>query len=622
MSVPKIKLRDSGSGMVHMHSWLRNVYQCLLADIAMKSKVSLEAPGDISIAWLLTEGPSLDKLLLRWIEDGGEYPQFPTWLLPLTERFRALLRAEDLKSIRQLLVFCYKTELEPTNEQLRTAQAEYEAVEENNRYYAWLFDKGQKGPAYNWLHSTARRFVSQVIANIPWSQISPSHGPGAVWPSCPASEKTNWDTINAGIDREYPYCDNFALLPNYWKEASWNNKYLSESDDITCNLVAVPKDSRGPRLISVHPKEAIWVQQGQRYLLEDAIHRHPTTRGRINFRDQSVNGKLALRSSSDGTLCTLDLKDASDRLTAPLVEYLFGGAYRWIGCSRATRCRLFDGKHIRLLKYAPMGNCLTFPIQSLCFWSLVRAGILCRYGVICNDVYVFGDDIIFPSKYYDGAIQGLVDSNLVVNVSKTFRKGLFRESCGVDAYNGEDVTPHRLKRYVLSRYSACQSVCTLAKAMRIDGYDKTSAFLYKYVSENIGMLPLSNNLMAQGIYEYEPRLEITWRRGKTRYNVDLQRWESRIYMTRAQREHLSRDDWYHLQDGLNRLEHKYAPSASCTDARPLPGDEPGDVVRGLEYTVPYCDRLVYGWTPLQKEGDSLPVGVSIVSLGSEKLVAV
>jgi hypothetical protein len=34
------------------------------------------------------------------------------------------------------------------------------------------------------------------------------------------------------------------------------------ADIIEAKLIAVPKDSRGPRLICVHPAESIWIQQG------------------------------------------------------------------------------------------------------------------------------------------------------------------------------------------------------------------------------------------------------------------------------------------------------------------------------------------------------------------------
>jgi len=153
----------------------------------------------------------------------------------------------------------------------------------------------------------------------------------------------------------------------------------------------------------VHPAESIWIQQGQRQLLESRIESHPLTKGKIAFTDQTVNGKLALSSSKTREFCTLDLREASDRISCSLVKALFGPhTYEWMSCSRATHVKLLDGRVIELKKWAPMGNALCFPVESLVFFSLVVAGIRSHYGENCNDVYVFGDDIIFPSKYHNG----------------------------------------------------------------------------------------------------------------------------------------------------------------------------------------------------------------------------
>jgi len=56
-------------------SILLTVYERLLADVCVLSGVPLGAPDEITYAWVLKEGPSLDKAILRYIEYGGEIPQ-------------------------------------------------------------------------------------------------------------------------------------------------------------------------------------------------------------------------------------------------------------------------------------------------------------------------------------------------------------------------------------------------------------------------------------------------------------------------------------------------------------------------------------------------------------------
>jgi hypothetical protein len=328
------------SGEVISSDTLVKVYLRLLADIATMTGLHLEMPVERPMNWILIVGPKLDKQLLGYLEDdSAPWPQFPDWVKPLSEFFRLHKDPASLGYLRNLLVFGYKAKFEPTDDQIQEAQASYLATEEANRQWnSWFNNLDFKGHLFR----SARQIVARIIYRIDWSQISPSHGPGSVFPSRRPSEKTNWETKYLSISEYYPWDSNFALLPNYWEEAGC---YLEEKDleaDILCSLVCVPKDSRGPRLISVHPCEAIWIQQGQRKKLEAAITRHPYTRDRIVFDDQSVNGECARASSASRELCSLDLKEASDRLTTSLIEYLFGGAYPWISSSRATsvRCSL------------------------------------------------------------------------------------------------------------------------------------------------------------------------------------------------------------------------------------------------------------------------------------------
>jgi hypothetical protein len=335
----------------------------------------------------------------------------------------------------------------------------------------------------------------------------------------------------------------------------------------------------------VHPKEAVWIQQGCRRLLERAItHYKSEASGRINFRDQTVNGRLALESSRTREFVTLDLKEASDRISCKLVQSLFGDyAYKFISCSRASSVKLLDNRVMKLRKWAPMGNALCFPVQSLLFYAIVRAGIRCRYGENCNDVYVFGDDIIFPAKYYDGALNALIRCGLVPNPQKTFKRGFFRESCGVDAFNGIDVTPHRLKKIDNSSVSNAFSTCALAKRLSLDGYRMTSDYLYRQVSVRWGPLPISNNPNAQGLHRYENvGLDSLLKyEPSIRFNRRFHKWETSIRLVGGMQLHISNGDWYHLQDSLLRLSHR----------------DPGLVSdRGLEYAVPHRVRSQRGWT--------------------------
>jgi hypothetical protein len=230
-----------------------------------------------------------------------------------------------------------------------------------------------------------------------------------------------------------------------------------------------------------------------------------------------------------------------------------------------------------------MGNALTFPVQSLIFLAIVQSGILCRYGVNCNDVYVFGDDIIFPTEFYDGALDALVRCGLVPNLSKTFRHGFFRESCGVDAFKGFNVTPHRLRKCDTATVSGAISTCTLAKAMYASGYRLVPSFLYRQVERSFGPLPLGNNHDSQGLYRYEKISfdKLLLYEKSIRFNRSLHKWQTRIYLVKGALSRAPSDSWWNLQDSILAL-HRSGASQALT--------------RGLEYPVPYRERLIKGWT--------------------------
>jgi len=103
-----------------------------------------------------------------------------------------------------------------------------------------------------------------------------------------------------------------------------------------------------------------------------------------------------------------------------------------------------------LLKFAGMGNALTFPVQSIAFAVLSICATLDHDGLApsywnikrsAESIQCFGDDIIVKTEYYHTVRRWIESFGLKVNDSKTFSSGNFRESCGLDAYRGYDVTP-------------------------------------------------------------------------------------------------------------------------------------------------------------------------------------
>jgi len=300
----------------------------------------------------------------------------------------------------------------------------------------------------------------------------PRMGPGAVADRAKAQEKYDF-VFSDRIDDVFPYhewfyvsrttdeVDSFTghlvqdrglqkaiLRPQKnVSRVAWANNPLPPSRGIFVN-----KDSRGPRYISAEAKELMWIQQAVGRSIMDHLERHPLSRGHVNFSDQTINGALALSSSVDGKLATVDLEDASDRVSLALVRLLLpSNLVRLLEASRSNCAVLpVTGRAVRLKKFAPMGSACCFPVESVVFYLLASACVAFvtgkEFGQAKKSVYVYGDDIIVPGHYVSILTSVLEDLHLKVNKKKTFSIGPFRESCGVDAIDGYDITPIKMRR--------------------------------------------------------------------------------------------------------------------------------------------------------------------------------
>jgi hypothetical protein len=508
-------------------------YISLLADVASSSGFSEIRGSYEGLQWCLTEAPKLEKYLLSCLESGQkpDLDRFPRWL------HRLVAGSIDdpclLRFVRQLLLFSYKAYVQHDNTTTEAAFSSFISVNREVGEFAQRFAK-----ASPLLLNLARQNCQSVLYRFRGGAIVPQHGPGAS--TTPKEKWTNWYPT---IETVYPYSDYLHCYFNSDSIASMDD--LQSCDHIRAKLIAVPKDSRGPRLICVHPAESIWIQQGVRKELERAIslERHQPSfwpRGKIKFDDQTVNGRIALDSSRHRKYATLDMKEASDRISDILVQNLFGRYYKYFGCCRAQKYYIPAGSKIKheddIHCYAPMGNATTFPVQSLVFWAICCASLQYRGWKQPGAAFVFGDDIIVPSQMAQFVIDDLESFGVLVNRQKSFYKGYFRESCGVDAYKGVDVTPIRWKCDLDAKHlTGLQSLSMLAMRLRIGGYEEAATTCYgklrHILKHNYGeQLFYTNNVSHGGIAEYTSNAinafsDAKWHKGLQWYHTPVVRIE-------------------------------------------------------------------------------------------------
>lgn len=268
------------------------------------------------------------------------------------------------------------------------------------------------------------------------------HGTGAVARKETRQDKSDFQTWPRKLEGVFPF-ELFGKCPNDTRQIT-RMEYPSK-------LHLVPKTLKGPRIIAAEPVEHQWCQQLILNFLVFEFDR--LFNGRfIDLFDQGKSGAMALRASRDKSLATVDLSDASDRLTCAVVERMLRKNIPLLRALHAVRTRFvcLDEKQRHFLafkKYASQGTGTTFPVQSLVFLIIAiaasirgpinMASILRLRGT----VRVYGDDIIIPTHGYEDLNMLMATLGLKVNEKKSFTNGFYRESCGTNAFRGYDVTP-------------------------------------------------------------------------------------------------------------------------------------------------------------------------------------
>jgi hypothetical protein len=201
-----------------------------------------------------------------------------------------------------------------------------------------------------------------------------------------------------------------------------------------------------------------YMQQAIQEAIYEGVEKDYILRSLIGFLDQTPNQVLAQKASIDGSYATLDMKEASDRVSYQLVRAMLENHPHLMDAVDSTRSRNADVPGhglLSLAKFASMGSALCFPFEAMVFITLIFIGIqqelkrpLTRKDIISflGKVRVFGDDIIVPEEYTHAVVDNLELYGFKVNSSKSFWTGLFRESCGKEYYAGQDVSITKVRQ--------------------------------------------------------------------------------------------------------------------------------------------------------------------------------
>lgn len=436
----------------------------------------------------------------------------------------------------------------------------------------------------------ARVYLQKLFSSFNPLDIYPRHGPGAVATRQKLWEKFQWTNVCKRITDVYGFaeyfCASFGAICDRYRSFS----KIGE-EDLPARVILVPKDSRGPRLISCEPVDFQWVQQGLGEAIVKLVESHPISRWNVNFTNQEPNQFGALLGSVSGKYVTLDLNEASDRVSLQLVRLLFPEhLLRYLEACRSTATVLPDGRVIPLRKFAPMGSCLCFPILALSIWAILTAAAPDQYTK--DRILVYGDDVIVLKEFSEDAITILETFGLKVNRDKSCTSGFFRESCGVDAFKGVNVTPIRLRTVWTSTRSPSSYCSWISYANSF--YDRKYWNVYNLIVEALhhlyGAIPgndmkLSCPSLRSVLSENEPK--------RVRTNRNLQKREWYVWDVKTHRVTYELDGWSML---LRWFSEKVGrPLLFGRDTNTMPELSPVRCSGVRSYTQRSMSKLIKRW---------------------------
>jgi len=358
---------------------------------------------------------------------------------------------------------------------------------------------------------------SDMFANIDREiyegNVIPKHGPGATADRLKGNQKFNQSSWTSRLEEVFPAGENLFASYHQYIDDYDRLVFHEPGAEVPVRVITVPKTLKTPRIIAIEPTAMQYMQQGVLEIFEKAMRGHDIPRNLIDYSSQVPNQDMARRGSLDGSLATLDLSEASDRVSNQHVRRMLRNFPSFAAAVDATRSRKadVDGRRIiRLSKFASMGSALCFPMEAVVFATVVFIGIQKGLGrritkkdvkSLMGSVRVYGDDIVVPVEFVGSVVGSLEAFGFKVNSNKSFWTGKFRESCGKEYWSGDDVSIVKLRTMLpTQRKQASEIISTVAFANLLykHGLWKTAAYVFDLVERIIPLPRVAETSSALG----------------------------------------------------------------------------------------------------------------------------
>lgn len=336
----------------------------------------------------------------------------------------------------------------------KAAAAEVECLTTNTRILEWTHGSGFPAGVESLL-SRARRKIIHVLRTYDLGEHLKAcrWGPGsdALNKRPYVSSYHKFKSLLAGTKSVAPFVSALLEQNDLW--ATWlcsspiSGPISPRMEFVKGNgSLTVPKSAKTNRFICVEPGANVYLQLGLGLMIRRRLRRVG-----IDLNSQDRNQMFALEGSESNLWATIDLSSASDTIARRLVQILFSGNPElevWFRVMEALRSPFTNyGSRKRPEwrlnhKFSSMGNGFTFELETLIFWALSSSAAE-EAGGECAVVY--GDDIIVSNHAFASVAALLRHCGFSVNTRKSYCETPFRESCGMNAWYGYELTSYRLQ---------------------------------------------------------------------------------------------------------------------------------------------------------------------------------
>jgi len=412
--------------------------------------------------------------------------------------------ASAILAVRQITLMCGKMVKECAKKRTKAALSQFISTEHDVKMADRALGVDRQDQFLRISSLLFADVFSKVTQKVVHGEIIPKHGPGSTADGLLGNEKYDQVEWTRRLNEVFPITEYLIPSVRHWKTVQ-SVDILEPGQERPVKVTPVPKTQKTPRLIAIEPTCMQYVQQGLAEAIEEAKSTDDLVPLFVRKQDQNPNRELARMGSLNGELATLDLSEASDRVSYQHVRLLltrFSHLREAVDACRSRKADVPEHGVIRLAKFASMGSALTFPIEEMVFLSIIFCAIesmhsepLTRASIrkYAGRVRVYGDDIIVPVETVPTVILYLEAFGIKVNKDKSFWTGKFRESCGKEFYDGFDVSYTKLRRDLPT---GRQDVLEILSAVSFRnhlyemGFRKTTEFLDGLVGSILRYYPL------------------------------------------------------------------------------------------------------------------------------------